>query len=323
MKTSIWGAAMMAGFFCLPLAAAQDNFPVRPIRLVSPFAPGGGNDIVSRTVALALSKEIGQPVIVDNRPGATSIIGMDLVAKAEPDGYTLITMSDTFPINATLYPKLPYDSLKDFAPVSLVAITTNTLVVNPSVPVRSVKELIALAKAKPGSLNYASTGAGGTSYLAMEYFRLETGTNLVHIPYKGTPLGLTDVAGGRVQVMFSALPGTMAFLTSKRIVALATTGTKRSVFVPELPTLDEAGVPGYEFDTWYGIHSPAKVPRQIIARLNREIGNALSRPEVKEQFFKQGLEVRASSSGEYAQFVYSEVAKMARIIKASGARPEQ
>ena len=183
-------------------------------------------------------------------------------------------------------------------------------------------ELIALAKAKPGALNYASTGGGGTSHLAMEYFRIETGTNLVHIPYKGTAPGLTDVVGNQVQVMISALPGTVPFINSKRVVALATTGKKRSAFLPDLPTLAESGVPGYEFDTWYGLHAPSKVSRDIIVKLNAEITKALSKPEVREQLFKQGLEAQTSTPEEFTQYVRAEVAKMAKIIKASGAKPE-
>ena len=193
---------------------------------------------------------------------------------------------------------------------------------SPNVPAKTTKELIALAKAKPGALNYASTGGGGTSHLAMEYFRIETGTNLVHIPYKGTAPGLTDVVGNQVQVMISALPGTVPFINSKRVVALATTGKKRSAFLPDLPTLAESGVPGYEFDTWYGLHAPSKVSKDIIVKLNGEITKALSRPEVKDQLFKQGLEAETSSPEDFAKFVKSEVAKMAKIIKASGAKPE-
>jgi tripartite-type tricarboxylate transporter receptor subunit TctC len=205
----------------------------------------------------------------------------------------------------------------------MIGATTNTLVVNPGVPARSTKELISLAKAKPGSLNYASTGAGGTAHLAMEYFRLETGTNLTHIPYKGTAPGLTDVVANQVQVMISALPGSVPFINSKRVIALATTGEKRSAFLPELPTLSESGVPGYQFDTWYGLHAPAKVPREIINKLNAEIVKALSRPEAKDQLFKQGLEVLIATPEEFTKFVRAEVAKMGRIIKASGAKPEQ
>ncbi len=321
MKLSI---AVVAGMLCLPLVqASAQGYPTKPVRLVVPFAPGGGNDIAARFVAQRLTEAFGQSAVVDNRPGAGSTLGTDMVSKSAPDGYTLLVTHNAIAINQTLYSKLPYDTVRDFVQVAIIGATTNTLVVNPAVPARSVKELIALVKAKPGSLNYASTGAGGTSHLAMEYFRLETGTNLVHIPYKGTAPGLTDVVAGQVQVMISALPGTVPFINSKRVVALATTGAKRSAFLPDLPTLSEAGVPGYEFDTWYGLHAPAKVPKEIIARLNAEITKALSRPEIREQLFKQGLEAQTGTPEQFAKFVRAEVAKMAKIIKASGAKPEQ
>ncbi|MEI7678008.1 MAG: tripartite tricarboxylate transporter substrate binding protein [Betaproteobacteria bacterium] len=303
-------------------AVAADPYPAKPVRLVVPFSPGGGNDIAARFVAQRLTEGFNQSAVVDNRAGAGSTLGTDIVAKAVPDGYTLLVTHNAIAINQTLYAKLPYDTVRDFTQVAIIGTTTNTLVVNPNVPVKSTKELIALLKSKPGALNYASTGAGGTSHLAMEYFRIETGTSLVHIPYKGTAPGLTDVVAGQVQVMISALPGTVPFINSKRVVALATTGKKRSAFLPDLPTLAESGVPGYEFDTFYGLHAPSKVPKEIIAKLNAEITKALSRQEVKDQLFKQGLEAETSTPEDFAKFVRSEVVKMAKIIKASGAKPE-
>jgi tripartite-type tricarboxylate transporter receptor subunit TctC len=303
-------------------AFAADNYPSKPVRLVVPFSPGGGNDIAARFVAVRLTEGFNQSAVVDNRAGAGSTLGTDIVAKSVPDGYTLLVTHNAIAINQTLYSKLPYDTVRDFTQVAIIGTTTNTLVVNPSVPVKSTKELIALLKSKPGGLNYASTGAGGTSHLAMEYFRIETGTSIVHIPYKGTAPGLTDVVGGQVQVMISALPGTVPFINSKRVVALATTGKKRSAFLPDLPTLAESGVPGYEFDTWYGLHAPSKVSKEIITKLNVEITKALSRQEVKDQLFKQGLEAQTSTPEDFAKFVRSEVTKMAKIIKESGAKPE-
>jgi tripartite-type tricarboxylate transporter receptor subunit TctC len=303
-------------------AVAADKYPSKPVRLVVPFSPGGGNDIAARFVAQRLTEGFNQSAVVDNRAGAGSTLGTDIVAKSVPDGYTLLVTHNAIAINQTLYAKLPYDTVRDFAQVAIIGTTTNTLVVNPNVPVRSTRELISLLKSKPGGLNYASTGAGGTSHLAMEYFRIETGTSIVHIPYKGTAPGLTDVVAGQVQVMISALPGTVPFINSKRVVALATTGKKRSAFLPDLPTLAESGVPGYEFDTFYGLHAPSKVPKEIIVKLNAEITKALSRQEVKDQLFKQGLEAETSSSEDFAKFVRSEVVKMAKIIKASGAKPE-
>ena len=314
---------LVALVFAAPLAAAADGYPAKPIRLVVPFAPGGGNDIAARFVAHRLTEAFGQTAVVDNRAGAGSTIGTDIVAHSAPDGYTLLVVHNAIAINQTLYPKLPYDTVRDFAQVAMIGATTNTLVVNPAVSARSVKDFIALAKARPGAINYASTGAGGTAHLAMEYFRLETGTNLVHIPYKGTAPGLTDVVAGQVQVMISALPGTVPFINSKRVVALATTGVKRSAFLPDLPTLSEAGVPGYEFDTWYGLHAPGKVPKEIIAKLNAEIVNSLAKPDVREQLFKQGIEAQIFTPAEFTKYVRAEVAKMGKIIKASGAKAEQ
>jgi tripartite-type tricarboxylate transporter receptor subunit TctC len=316
-------AAVIALAVAAPGAGAVDTYPSKPIRLVVPFAPGGGNDIAARFVAQRLTEAFGQTAVVDNRAGAGSTLGTEIVANSAPDGYTLLVVHNAIAINQTLYPKLPYDTVRDFAQVAIIGATTNTLVVNPNVPARSVKEFIALVKAKPGGLNYASTGAGGTAQLAMEYFRLETGTNIVHIPYKGTAPGLTDLTAGQVQAMISALPGTVPFINAKRVVALATTGAKRSAFLPDLPTLNEAGVPGYEFDTWYGVHAPAKVPRELVSRLNAEIVKALLKPAVKEQLFRQGIEAQTATPAEFTKFVRAEVGKMAKIIKASGAKPEQ
>jgi tripartite-type tricarboxylate transporter receptor subunit TctC len=302
-------------------AAHAQNYPNHPVRIIVPFAPGGGNDIVARIVAEQIHQGFGQTGVVDNRAGAGSTIGTDIAAKAVPDGYTLLVTHNAIAINETLYPRLPYDAERDFAQIILVGTTTNTLVVHPKVPAKNTKELIALAKAKPGSLNYASTGAGGTSHLAMEYFKLSTGTNLTHNPYKGTGPGLTDLAGGQVQVMISALPGTIPFIQGKRLVALATTGAKRSVFLPDLPTLNESGVPGYEFDTWYGLHTQAKVPKDIVAKLNSALNKALH-GQAKDVLFKAGLEANGGTPEAFRKYMVSEIQKMGKIIKASGAKPE-
>ena len=305
-----------------PSVYAAEPYPSRPIRLVAPFAPGGGGDVSARFLAQRLNEAFGQTGVVDNRPGAGSTIGTDLVAKAAPDGYTLLVTHNAIAINQALYPKLPYDTVRDFAQVAFIGVTTFTLVVTPGIAVKSVKELIALAKAKPGSLNYASTGAGGGSQLAMEYFKLATGTKLVDIPYKGTGPALIDLVAGQTHVMISGLPGTVPFIQSKRLVALATTSAKRSVFLPELPTLQEAGVAGYEFDAWYGVHAPAKTPQAIISTLNAAIVKSLAAPEVRRNLADQGIEARGGTPEEFAKFVRAEVQKMVRIVKASGARPE-
>ena len=315
-------AIIAAAIAALTPAAYAADYPSKPIRLIVPFSPGGGNDIAARFIAQRLTEAFGQTAVVDNRPGAGSTLGTDLVAHAAPDGYTLLVTHNAIAINQTLYSKLSYDTVRDFAQVIEIGDTTNTLVVNPNVPARSVKDFIALAKSKPGGLNYASTGAGGTSMLAMEYFKLETGTNIVHIPYKGTAPALTDVVAGQVQCMISALPGTIPFINSKRVVALATTGKQRSVFAKDLPTLNEAGVKGYEFDTWYGLHAPSKTPKPILTKLNQVLAEALGRQDVKDQLAKQGLEAVGGTAEAFAQKVHSEVKKMGQIIKASGAKPE-
>ena len=236
------------------------NFPARPIRLVSPFAPGGGNDLVSRTLAQALSKNLGQPVVVDNRPGATTIIGMELVAKAPADGYTLVMSSSTLAINVTLYPKLPYDSIRDFAPVSLVATTPLILAVHPSQPMTSVAELIALAKAKPGELFFPSAGTGDAPHLAAELFNIVAGVKLVHVPYKGAAIGINDLVAGRLALMFGTSPTTLPHVRSGRLRAIAVTGRVRSAVMPDLPTVAEAGLPGYAAGSGYGIWQPVPPP---------------------------------------------------------------
>ena len=307
---------------CMVTTVCAQTYPTKTIRVIVPFTPGGGNDISARFIAQRLTEAFKQSVIVENRPGAGSTVGTDMVAKSAPDGYTLMVIHNAIAINQTLYPKLPYDAVRDFAQVALVGVTTNTLVVHPTLPVKNTKDLIALAKSKPDALNYASTGGGGTSHLAMEYFRLSTGTAIVHIPYKGTAPALTDMVAGQTQVMISALPGTMPFINAKRLTALATSGKKRSVFLPALPTLAEAGVKGYEFDTWYGMHAPIKVPREIIEKLNGAIVKALANPDVKQQLANQGIEAGGATPEEFARFVRSEIEKMGKIIKASGARPE-
>ncbi len=324
MKSTVLMNSTLAAFLtaaCFAPACAQ-NYPTKSIRIIVPFTPGGGNDISARFIAQQLTEAFKQNVIVENRPGAGSTVGTDLVAKSAPDGYTLMVIHNAIAINQTLYPKLPYDAVRDFAQVALVGVTTNTLVVHPALPVKNTRDLIALAKSKPDALNYASTGAGGTSHLAMEYFRLATGTKIVHIPYKGTAPALTDMVAGQTQVMISALPGTVPFINAKRLTALATSGAKRSVFLPNLPTLAEAGVKDYEFDTWYGMHAPIKVSRDIIVKLNGAIVKALGMPEVKQQLANQGIESSSATPEEFTRYVRSEIEKMGRIIKASGARPE-
>ena len=298
------------------------NFPARPIRLVSPFAPGGGNDLVSRTLAQALSKSLGQPVVVDNRPGATTIIGMELVAKAPADGYTLVMSSSTLAINVTLYPKLPYDSIKDFAPVSLVATTPLILAVHPSQPMTSVAELIALAKAKPGELFFPSAGTGDAPHLAAELFNIVAGVKLVHVPYKGAAIGINDLVAGRLALMFGTSPTTLPHVRSGRLRAIAVTGRVRSAVMPELPTVAESGLPGYEAGSWYGMLAPAHTPKAVLAKLSAENATALSSPEVRENLKAQGVDPVGNTPEQFAVYIKQEIVKWAKVMQAANIKAE-
>ncbi len=311
------------GCCALPFAAvAADTFPSRPIRLISPFAAGGGNDLLSRTVGLEMSKGLGQAIVVDNRPGANTIVGMEIVAGAPPDGYTMIMTSSTQAINATLYPKLPYDSLKDFAPISLIASTPLIIAVPPALPVKTIQELITLAKAKPGGVLYPSAGSGNATHLGGELFAVMAGVELTHVPYKGAGLGLNDLIAGRLQTVFATAPSVMGFVKSGRLRAIAVTSSKRSALMPELPTVAESGVPGYEASSWYGLLAPAKTPRPVVLRLNAEAKRALAVPEINERLIAQGVDPVGNSPEEFAAYVRTEIIKWAKVIKASGAKPE-
>jgi tripartite-type tricarboxylate transporter receptor subunit TctC len=311
------------GFCAFPLAAmAADNFPSRPIRLISPFAAGGGNDLLSRTMGLEMSKGLGQAIVVDNRPGANTIVGMEIVAGAPPDGYTMIMTSSTQAINATLYPKLPYDSIKDFSPISLIASTPLIIAVPPALPVRNIQELIAMAKAKPGAVLYPSAGTGNATHLGGELFAVMAGVQLTHVPYKGAGPGLNDLIAGRLQTVFATAPSVMGFVKSGRLRAIAVTSSKRSALMPELPTVAESGVPGYEASSWYGLIAPAKTPRPVILRLNAEAKRALAVPEINERLIAQGVDPVGNSPEEFAAYVRTEITKWAKVIKASGAKPD-
>ena len=299
-------------------AAMAQSYPNRPIRLISPFAPGGGNDMISRTIAQALGKNLGQSVVVDNRPGANTIIGMELVAKAAPDGYTLIMTGSTVAINAALNPRLPYDSLRDFAPVSQVATTPLLFAVHPSVPAASVKELIALAKAKPGQLNFPSAGVGNISHLAGELFNVTAGVNLVHVPYKGTAPATADLLAGRVSVVFNSAFATLPYVKSGRLRALAVTGRARSSLLPAVPTVIESGLPGYEAGTWYGVLAPAATPSTVIERLHAEIVKAMSMDDVRHRLIEDFLDPVGNTPQEFSAMIKIEISKWSRVVKSAG-----
>ncbi|AUL16747.1 tripartite tricarboxylate transporter family receptor [Bordetella bronchiseptica E014] len=297
-------------------AAVAAPFPDRPVRLVVPYPPGGGADIFARTLSEPLAAQLGQPVIVENRPGANGIIGTDAVARAAPDGYTiLLGNSGPNAINQAIYPDLPYDAVDSFEEVSLIGYTTHVLVVNPGVEARSVTELIELARRSPGRLNFASTGQGGTPHLAGELFKLMTGTDMVHVPYKGASPSNADVIAGQVQLTFNTLPPLMTSIKAGKVRALAVTGKQRSQLLPEVPTIDEAGVAGYDVQTWYGIHAPAGTPAAVVDRLNQALVAVLSNAQVRAALVGQGYEVATSTPGEFSRMVLDDVAKWQKVVK--------
>ncbi len=297
-------------------AALAQNWPSRPVKWISPFAPGGGADITSRAIAARLSVGLGQQVVVDNRGGAGGMIGVDMAAKSPADGYTLV-MGTIGPIaiNPSLYQKMPYDPIRDLTPVSQAANALNVLVVHPSLPTTSVREFLALAKTRPGQLNYGSSGSGATDHLAGELFNALTGAKMVHVPYKGGAPAMLDLVAGNVQVVFSTVSTAISAIQAKRVRALAMTGNQRFELMPELPTMSEAGMKGFEVNNWYGIFVPAGTPRDVVVRLNAEIVKALAAPEVKKRLLDAGIVARSSTPEAFAAYVSAETAKWAKVIK--------
>ena len=302
-----------------PAWAQSGNFPERPIRFIAANAPGGGLDITARAIAPKLSAAFGQQVIVDNRAGAAGSIASDIVAKSTPDGYTIMVASiGGLAVNTNLYKGLTYHPLRDFAPISWATSGSNVLVVHPSVPARSVQELIALAKAQPDKLSYGSSGAGNAGHLAGELFNGMAGIKMVHIPYKGGAPAMIDLLAGQIQLIFSSAPTAVPQVKAGRIRGLAVTTARRSVILPELPTIAEAGLPGFEADNWYGVVTTMKTPRAVIDRLNTEIVRALHTADVKQALLTQGLEVRTSTPQEFGAYMKSEFDKWAKVIKDAG-----
>ena len=296
--------------------------PPPPIRLISPFAPGGGNDIISRTLGPVLTKNLGQSIVVDNRPGANTIVAMEILARATPDGYTLVTSSSSLATNATLYTKLPYDSIKSFAPVSMVGVSPLVVAVNPALPIKTIGELIAAAKAKPGSILYPSAGTGNSTHLGGELFAVMAGVTLTHVPYKGLGPGLVDLMAGRLQAIFSTAPAAIPHIKTGRLRGLAVTTAARSNLMPQLPTVAESGVPGCETGSWYGITAPAGTPRAVVSRLNKEITTVLGTPDFREQLLNAGADPMQTTPEQFAAYVQIEIAKWAKVIKLSGAKAE-
>ena len=326
MNVNRHSAAVAAALLCaaafVPIAIAAESYPSRPIRFIVPFPPGGGNDIVGRIVAARLGEGLGQQVVVDNRGGAGGTIGTDMTAKAPPDGHTMLVNNISLAVNHTLFRKLPYDTLKDLAPVGLIGRQPNLVVVHPGVTAKSVRDLIDLARAKPGEVNYGSGGIGTASHLATEMLKLMTKTDMVHVPYKGLGPALTDLIGGRVHVIISTMASALPQVKSGKLRPLAVTTAARSAFFPEVPTMSEAGVKGYEFSTWYGLLVPAGTPKAIVDRLNAETVKALDSRQIREQFAAQGLEPAGSTPQAFGTYLRSEVEKWGRVVKASGATAE-
>ena len=312
----------------LVLFAAQDatraaDYPTKPIRMMVGFAPGGGTDTTARIIAQPLSEALAQQIIVDNRAGAAGNIAADIASKSPADGYTILMGTiAALAINPSLYKSLPFDPIKDFEPVTLAVSSTNVLSVHPSVSAKNVRELIALAKSQPGKLTYGSSGVGGAGHLAGVLFDQLAGTTMVHVPYKGGAPAMIALISGEVQLVFATAETAVPQIKSGKIRALGVTMAKRTALLPDLPTIAEAGLPGYEANNWYGILLPAKTPRAIVERLHREIVKVLNTPAIKEQLFRQGLDASPSTPQEFGAYIKSEIAKWAKVVKASGAKAE-
>ncbi len=301
---------------------ARADFPDRTIRIVVPYTPGGFNDTLGRIVAQKFTDDWGVAAVVENRPGGGTLIGTDTVAKAPADGYTLLVVAFPFAVNPSLYAKLPYDTLKDFAPLVLAGQSANILVVNNDVPVKSVKELIDIAKAKPGTISYGSTGSGSSNHLSMELFRLMTGTNLIHVPYKGSAPMVTDLLGGHVQVAFDNVPNVIQQVKAGKLRALAVTSPSRDPSIPDLATVGEAGVPGYDVGVWFGMVAPAATPPDVLAKLNAELNKILAMPDVKQKFADQGVNPVGGSPERFGEHLRAQIEKWGKVVKESGAKVE-
>ena len=304
-------------------ATSAQGYPTRPIRIIAQFTPGTSTDILARVIGAKLTEAWGQQVVVDNRPGAGGIVGTEIGAKAAPDGYTLtMAVSSAFGINPTLYAKLPYDALRDFAPITNIALTPQTLVANPSFAAKSVKDFIALAKTKPGQVNYASLGSGSTSHLTMEMFRSAAGVRLNHVPYKGSPAAHGDLFSGQIPVMFDAIPAVLPHIKSGRLRGLGIGSARRSPFLPDLPTIAESGFPGFEAVGWIGIAAPARTPAPVLDKLNTEIVRIINSPEMKERLATLAFTPVGDTRPQFAKFIQSEIAKWGKAVRESGAKAE-
>jgi tripartite-type tricarboxylate transporter receptor subunit TctC len=307
---------------CVASSAWSQAYPSRPVKIIVPYGVGGSADVYGRFLAAKLQDGLGQPVVIENRPGGGSIVGTDVVAKSDPDGYTLLIMSNTHTVNETLIPKKPFDLMRDFAPITGISYSDLMMVVHPSVGVSTVKEFIALAKSKPGALNYASSGNGTPYHMAGELFKSMAGVDLVHIPHKGSDQARASILGGQVQMMFDAVPTMAANAKAGKVKALATSGDKRSPVTPDVPTVAEAGVPGYESGIWLGLMAPAKTPRPVLERLNGEVNKIINSQEVKDAWLKQGTIAMGMSIDRFDKFLREEIVKWRKVVQVSGAKAD-
>ncbi|HEV7820183.1 MAG TPA: tripartite tricarboxylate transporter substrate binding protein [Burkholderiales bacterium] len=302
--------------------AGNAAYPDKPVRMVVPFPPGGGTDVVARAIALKLGEQWSQSVIVDNRPGAASMIGTEILARSVPDGYTLGFVSMTHTINVSIYRTLPYDPVADFAPIILAASAPNVLVVNPSVGAKTVADLVRIAKARPGRLNFPSSGNGGVSHLSAEMFRYAAGIDITHVPYRGAGPALTALLAGEMQLMMATTPVALPQMKAGRLVALAVTSRERSPLAPELPTISESGYPGFEADTWYGMLAPAKIPPALVTQVNAAVTKMLAQPDFKERLAHEGAQPAGGTPTQFAAYIRSEIDKWAKIVRMAKVKVE-
>ena len=312
----------LAALLLVPCLAVAQSYPAKPVRIIVPFPPGGGTDVIARVTAQHLSRSWGQPVVVENKPGASGIIGSDIVAKSVADGYTLLLQSTQQSINLSLYKQLPYDTLRDFAPVAYIAAAPFLMLVHPAVPASNVQELIAYVKTQPGGINYASSGIAGGAHLAGAMLATAAGVQLTHIPYKGGGPALADVIGGQVPLVFDPIPSSIGHVRGGRLKVIAITSAQRSALMPEVPTVAESGVPGFAVSSFFALYAPAATPKDIVNKINADVNRILELPDVKEQFAALGAEPVAMTPDQFALQLRTEIAKFAKAIKDSGAKAE-
>lgn len=322
MKRCFWRVLLALCCFTVATGASAQTWPTKPIHWISPWAPGGGNDVLSRSIAGEISKTLGQPVVVENRPGASGVIGTDLVAKAPPDGYMLtLGAPATHATAPSMYPNLPYDPVRDFTPITLVGTVASVLVIHPSIPATTLAELIAYLKANPGKVNYSSVGNGSMQHLSAELFKQYAGVDIVHVPYKGTSPALVDLTAGRIQLAFETMPAVLPLVRSGQLKAIAVTTPKRSNLMPEVPTLDEAGLKGFDATIWYGVFGPAGMPGEVTGKLNQAIVSALRTPELTKRLADLGTDISAGTPAELGDFLREQIVKWTTFIKQKGIEP--